>query len=137
MSSHPARRRTRQRQVILEELRSLGCHPTALTIYNAVRDRLPRVSLGTVYRNLHVLAEQGEIRVLESLGERTLFDHRTDDHLHVVCERCGKVADVDSGTISMPEALPDFVSGYEITGIRGGLVGICPECQNTSVSPRP
>lgn len=98
---------------------------------------MPRVSLGTVYRNLHVLAEQGEIRVLEGLDERALFDHRTDDHLHVVCEQCGKVADVDSGTISMPEVLPDFVSGYEITGFRGGLVGICPECQNTSTAPRP
>lgn len=134
MSECPSRRRSRQRKVILEQLRNLGCHPNALAVYNAARRKLPRISLGTVYRNLHVLVEQGKILALEGLSERTLYDHRTDEHLHVVCCRCGKVADVDDGAIVMREVIPDYVSGYQITGFRGGLVGLCPECQNTAAA---
>ena len=56
------RRITKQRQVILEELRKLNTHPSADEIYKVVRRRLPRISLGTVYRNLEVLVQMGEIQ---------------------------------------------------------------------------
>ena len=66
--AQPQTRMTRQRAVILEELRKVKTHPTADELYSIVRERLPRISLGTVYRNLDFLADTGEIRRLEAAG---------------------------------------------------------------------
>ena len=67
-------RLTRQRSIILEELRAMGRHPTACELYDAVRGRLPRISLATVYRNLEFLSEKGLIRKITTAGRRKRFD---------------------------------------------------------------
>ncbi|MGD9277844.1 MAG: transcriptional repressor, partial [Desulfobacterales bacterium] len=74
------RRITKQRQVILEELRQMETHPSADEIYKVVRRRLPRISLGTVYRNLEVLAQMGEIQKLELSGSIKRYDWNTNKH---------------------------------------------------------
>ena len=89
-------RMTRQRAVILEELRKLKSHPTADELYSVVRERLPRISLGTVYRNLDFLADSGEIRRLEAAGSTKRFDGDISDHQHVRCIYCGRIGDVMS-----------------------------------------
>ena len=75
-------RMARQRAVILEELRKLKSHPTADELYSIVRERLPRISLGTVYRNLDFLADSGEIRRLEAAGSTKRFDGDISNHQH-------------------------------------------------------
>ena len=70
----PFQRNTRQREVILEELRKLRSHPTAPVLYEIVRRRLPRISLGTVYRNLELLAKSGVVRKLELSDSEARFD---------------------------------------------------------------
>lgn len=87
-------RMTRQRAVILEELRKTKSHPTADELYSIVRERLPRISLGTVYRNLDFLADSGEIRRLEAAGSTKRFDGDISWHQHVRCLRCGRIGDV-------------------------------------------
>ena len=87
-------RMTRQRAVILEELRKLKTHPTADELYSIVRERLPRISLGTVYRNLDFLADSGEIRRLEAAGSTKRFDGDISNHQHVRCIYCGRIGDV-------------------------------------------
>ncbi|MBW2321808.1 MAG: transcriptional repressor [Deltaproteobacteria bacterium] len=84
---------TKQRQVILEELRQLKTHPSADEIYKVVRRRLPRISLGTVYRNLEVLAKMGEIQKLELSGSIKRYDWNTNKHYHIRCVRCDRVDD--------------------------------------------
>ena len=87
-------RNTRQRKVILEELKKLKCHPTATELYEAARSRIPKISLGTVYRNLELLASNGIIKKLEFSGAEARFDGNTSKHYHARCIHCGRVDDV-------------------------------------------
>ena len=122
-------RMTRQRQVILEELKKVKTHPTADQIYEMVRKRLPRVSLGTVYRNLDVLSQRGMVQKLEMGGVQMRFDGDTGHHYHVRCVKCGQVDDVPADSVKkVDEVLPEK-SEYEILGHRLEFVGICPACK--------
>jgi len=121
-------RNTRQRKVIIEELRKVDTHPSATELYEMVRSRLPRISLGTVYRNLELLAESGEILKLES-GGQARFDGNPARHHHVRCSVCGRVDDVhrsieDDGLDQVAK-----LDGYQIQDYRLEFIGICPECQ--------
>lgn len=88
-------RRSRQRDRILEVLRLTKAHPTAKWIYDKVRKTYPDVSLGTVYRNLDVLARQGLVNRLDFGSSCDRFEAKIPPHHHFVCERCGSVLDVD------------------------------------------
>ncbi|MDR1242393.1 MAG: transcriptional repressor [Deltaproteobacteria bacterium] len=120
---------TKQRAAILAELRALTSHPTACEIYALVRRKLPRISLGTVYRNLDTLAESNEILKLEYAGFQKRFDGNTGAHQHVRCLRCGKVADVDP-EMEAP-AVPDKlrVAGFTVQFARVEFFGFCAECR--------
>lgn len=121
-------RMTRQRAVILEELRKTKSHPTADELYSIVRERLPRISLGTVYRNLDFLADSGEIRRLESAGSIKRFDGNMSSHQHVRCVSCGRIGDVIP-----PVKTPSF-DGLEVEGFssvhdaRVEFDGLCDRC---------
>ena len=84
---------TRQRRVILEELRKVNTHPSADEIYEIVRKRLPRISLGTVYRNLEILSEYGDIQKLEPGCSLKRFDGNPNEHCHIRCVSCDRIAD--------------------------------------------
>ena len=87
------RRNTRQRQLVLEAVQELCDHPTADEIYLRVREQDDHISRGTVYRNLHLLADTGEILSVKTPGGER-FDRRMDHHAHLVCSECGTVIDV-------------------------------------------
>ena len=132
MSEGLVRRNTRQRQVVLEELRKLDTHPTASQLYEITRRRLPRISLGTVYRNLELLVEMGLARKLEMAGAEARFDGDVSQHYHVRCIRCGRVADTHALGDEPVKVDVKEVAGYEITGVRVEFDGICPECRASS-----
>ena len=81
----PKTRMTNQRRVILEELRKVDTHPTVDELYTIVKARMPHISLGTVYRNLDLLTETGEVLKLDSAGSMRRYDGRTEPHRHVRC----------------------------------------------------
>jgi len=87
-------RYSRQRESIINYLRSTKEHPTAETVYQHVREELPKVSLGTVYRNLSQLASAGEILRFTSIDGVDHFDADTHTHYHFVCNECGSIQDV-------------------------------------------
>lgn len=137
---HPqpkARRNTPQRSIILEELRRLDSHPTATELYEIVRKRLPRISLGTVYRNLEVLCQDGAINRLEWTGGETRFDGILADHLHVRCRECGAIQDLPLDILEGHSAFdPQNLTprsaeaeGFLIEGFKLEYSGICPECR--------
>ncbi len=120
---------TRQRRVILDALRAERSHPTAGEVYQSVRNRLPKLSLATVYRNLAKLSEQDLIRRIDSADGISRYDAVTREHYHARCVRCGKLADVD---LTPPTQLDEQArqdSGYQIVGHRLEFVGLCPHCQ--------
>jgi len=122
-------RLTTQRQIILEELSKVKTHPTASELYDMVRKRLPRIGLGTVYRNLELMAENGMILKLEVGGTQKRFDATTDTHYHIRCSNCGKVDDID--TPVMDELVKEAASSstYQVLGHHVEFTGICPSCQ--------
>lgn len=121
-------RLTNQRRIILEELQTVTTHPTADEVYGMVRQKMPRISLGTVYRNLEVLSSLGLVRKLENAAGQKRFDGDTSPHHHIRCEVCGKVGDIfDAPDISGIEA--SLNSEFRITGFTLEFSGVCPDCQ--------
>jgi Fur family ferric uptake transcriptional regulator len=123
------RRNTRQREVVLEELRKLTSHPTASELYEIARHRLPRISLGTVYRNLQLLADIGTICKMETAGSEARYDANVTPHSHVRCVCCGRVDDAHGVTADLPEDRIKNLGGYDILGYRLEFDGICPDCR--------
>ncbi len=120
-------RMTRQRRIILEELQADDSHPTADQLYLAVRDKLPRISLATVYRNLDLLVREGWIQRLEFGGTQMRFDGNPSEHHHLRCLSCGEVRD---GRGSIPALDRERSrSGYEITGYHLEFTGYCARCK--------
>lgn len=119
---------TRQRRVILEELRRDNDHPTADMLYERVRKRLPHVSLGTVYRNLEILTALGEIQTLEMSGSQKRFDGVPRKHYHIRCVHCGSVDDAPIAPLNRLEDQLYGATVYTIMGHRLEFMGLCPEC---------
>lgn len=121
-------RLTKQREIILEELRRLSSHPSADELYEVVRRRLPHVSLGTVYRNLDLLSKQGLILKLTGPGGQARYDGNTERHDHVRCVGCGRINDV-SAVPAEPVRLPEGPPGFIIYDYRLEFLGKCPDCR--------
>src|SRR5260370_5082092 len=88
------KRRTRQLEQVFAALQGDHSHPFAHEIYRRVHKKLPRISLATVYRNLHSLVEEGKIRTLLLDGQAARYDPETSEHDHFFCEGCGRVVDL-------------------------------------------
>ena len=122
------RRITKQRQVILEELRKLNTHPSADEIYKVVRRRLPRISLGTVYRNLEVLAQMEVIQKLELSGSLKRYDWDTNKHYYIRCVRCNRVENIPIAPLNQLEDELYEATVFEIIGHNLEFTGLCPKC---------
>ena len=121
---------SRQRESIRENLRNRRDHPTADMIYSDVRRICPNVSLGTVYRNLALLAEQGEITKIMTADGVLRYDGVFPAHGHFICRQCKRIEDlssVDAETV-MAQAQKDFSGQIEECEII--FYGLCEECQN-------
>lgn len=134
MPASRKRRNTPQRITILEQLRACHDHPTAAEIYAAVRTRLPRISLGTVYRNLDVLHEDGLIHKIEHAGADTRYDGHLEPHDHVRCRVCGEMRDVPGGARAADPPARE-VAGIAIEGCRLEYFGVCRDCRGQGWSP--
>jgi Fe2+ or Zn2+ uptake regulation protein len=127
------RRNTRQRQVVLEELRATCSHPTAGELYHAVRDRMPRISLGTVYRNLDILQETGDVvRLAGCVGQEARYDGNPEPHLHLQCQQCHRVCDLDTVLPVLDDLVGSTLEGHAIDGYHVILRGVCRHCRNGS-----
>ena len=124
------RRETRQREAILRYLRKATSHPTADSIYEGVKKEIPNISKGTVYRNLKVLQESGQIAELHLTGNTSRYEGRKEKHYHFRCESCDKVYDLDQPVdISLDERL-SRKTGLLVTGHQLEYYGLCTDCQN-------
>lgn len=124
-----ATRNTVQRSLVLDAVRKLHHHPTSADIYDAVRVEHPSISRATVYRNLNVLAELGELRRVEVPNGADRFDFKTSPHYHVRCSVCGRVWDAD---LPYFEHLTDHAAeehGFEVHGHDIMFTGVCAECR--------
>lgn len=121
---------SRQRETLLEVLRSTTCHPDADWIYIKAREKIPNISLGTVYRNLAKLSADGVIRKIE-VGEGAVhFDGDISAHSHLVCNNCGKIIDIFTDYLSMIKGDAQEKTDAHITDCSVVFKGDCFECKN-------
>ena len=122
-------RNTVQRQSILEAVCATDTHPTAEEIYARLKQHHPKLSLGTVYRNLHMLSDSGEILRISLVGASDRFDRTTAPHMHLLCKTCGRVVDVPDGGLmeKARELLPPMA--HQVDDIHFFLTGICETCK--------
>ena len=128
MAKDPTHRMTRQREMILEEIRRAKAHPSADEIYVMVRKHLPRISLGTVYRNLEILCELGKIRKLDLGGDFKRYDWDPKMHYHIRCLECGKVDNAPIAPLQTVEDELHQATVYTIIGHKLVFEGLCPAC---------
>ncbi len=128
MEPKQTRRMTKQRQVILEELRKLYSHPTVDELHQIVRKRLPKISIATVYRNLEILCEEGLAQKMDTPGTQRRFDGNVRNHYHIRCCSCGRVDDVDLEPIPMIEEAIKERCDYAVMSHRLEFIGICSQC---------
>lgn len=122
-------RYSRQRELTLQVLQENVCHPSTDFIYEKMKQKMPNISLATVYRNLNQLAEAGIIRKIEGLDGAVHFDHNTHNHYHFVCIKCNKVYDVP---YDVAPNLNDEVlerTGLQVITHDITFKGICQHCQ--------
>jgi len=122
-------RNTTQRKVVLEELKKLCTHPSAEELYEIVRKNLPRISLGTVYRNLETLAASGDILKLEHGGTVKRFDGHAMNHYHIRCIRCEKIVDAPIEVTKTCEKKLKNKTDFQILGHHIEFFGICADCR--------
>ncbi len=123
-------RMTPQRLAVLQALRSTDSHPTAEELRGLVQDLVPRVSLGTIYRNLHVLVEEGYVRRLPTPQGSHRFDGDLSAHLHVICRECGRISDVHLEIDALALERVTTLTGFSNLSQRVEFRGICPDCRD-------
>ncbi len=129
-SEDKIRRNTRQKEMVLEEVRNHRDHPSASEIYECVRKIDSKISKGTVYRNLKELSLLGLINHIPVPGADR-YDLRVDRHYHIMCLSCGRVDDVPVEYENALDKAVDGAGGYQITGHRTVFEGICPQCRKS------
>ena len=116
-------RLTKQRQAILSYLQSVYSHPTAETIFRQVRKKIPNISLGTVYRNLHYLQSNGYLIEISSKDSKSHFDANIHSHDHFICEICDSITDLKARTLFKRRCSAGKIS----SGVHY-YFGICNKC---------
>ena len=119
---------SRQREFIKNSLAKRYDHPTADMLYTSIRKEFPNISLGTVYRNLNLLAEIGEIQKLNFGSGADHFDARTVPHYHFICKCCHQVSDLPMAPLGEITTLAQRYYGGKIDGHSTTFYGICELC---------
>jgi Fur family peroxide stress response transcriptional regulator len=123
------RRNTRQRDAILNILRNTDSHPTADWVYEQARKIIPGISKGTVYRNLNLLKEAGEISELNLSGTMSRYEGKPENHYHFRCEQCGRVFDLDQPVNKDLDNEIAAKTGFKVSYHQLEFRGLCHDCQ--------
>ena len=119
----------RKRNAVLEYLRSTTEHPSAETVYNQLKQQIPDLSMGTVYRNLNLFKQQGMVVSVATVRGVERFDGNTDPHVHFICSHCDAV--IDLMDLQVPEALKgeaESCIGGKVETCQLCFTGLCAEC---------
>ncbi|KXT75080.1 Peroxide stress regulator PerR, FUR family [Streptococcus sp. DD10] len=121
---------TETRRAVLSYMIHSHDHPSAEKIFQDLRTDYPSMSLATVYNNLKVLVDEGFVTELKiSNDNTTYYDFMGHNHLNIVCEKCGQIADFEDVEIPDLNREAQEQTGYSITKTQVMMYGICPKCQ--------
>jgi len=123
-------RKTKRKEAILRVLKSTTSHVTADWVYEQVRKEIPSISLGTVYRNLKSLKQEGKVLELDLAGTLSRFEANTQNHYHFRCEQCGRIYDVDEPVNGESDEKVARKTGFKVSYHRLEFRGLCKDCQS-------
>lgn len=118
-----------QREAIVSFLKTRNDHPTADIVYKNIRETIPNISLGTVYRNLNQLANSGVILRLTCGGKTDHYDACTEPHYHFICKDCGAVIDINMPISKELISNAKLCSGFNIDEVSVLFSGLCSDCK--------
>lgn len=122
-------RLTKQRLAVLRALQGTKSHPDANWIYEKVRKEIPHISLGTIYRTLGVLKETGLLRELDYGSSLSHYDANAENHVHIVCTNCGRIADLELPLGNELEMQAQGATDFAVNDYRLEFYGLCPDCR--------
>lgn len=120
-------RYSKQRELILSNLKNRYDHPTAEMIYQDLKTNHPHLSLGTVYRNLNQLCEAKLINKIDIGNPMVHYDGKTEPHMHFICQECGQIIDIDIDERLMLQQFQNNLH-YQIKTIHIQMTGVCQDC---------
>ena len=121
---------SKKREAILAKIRSTTSHPTAEWVHRELKSDYPDLSLGTVYRNIGLFKEEGEIISVGTVAGQERFDGNVKPHAHFICGNCRAVIDIETPTVQ-PEAVEHLRQmGYGVDRVDLTVYGACSACQN-------
>ncbi|AOS83256.1 transcriptional repressor [Chlorobaculum limnaeum] len=122
-------RHSRQRERLLAILRATESHPTATWLYDRLKEEFPSLSLGTVYRNLAILIEQGLVRKIDAGSTFDRFEAKTTPHYHLICNKCGKIIDFEERLFPELNEAVERSTDFEVEMHRIDFFGTCSDCR--------
>jgi Fur family peroxide stress response transcriptional regulator len=124
---------THQRQVLYEVMQGMDGHPSPEEIYAEVKERIPAVSLATVYKNIHLFVESGILREVSLHHGSQRVELHEHEHHHLVCSRCKSIADIDPASLGVRElgltAGRTLPGGFVAERFSVDVIGVCARCQ--------
>ena len=128
-------RNTYPKRVVLEAVQLLRNHPTVDDVYTEVKRTHPSISKNTVYRNLHLLSEKGDIRQVSLPGEPERYDRLAARHYHLQCENCGGISDIEIDYLDSVDETVRRKYGIEVNGHDIVFRGVCTTCRHAPPTP--
>ncbi|HEY0307111.1 MAG TPA: transcriptional repressor [Acidobacteriaceae bacterium] len=126
---------THQRQVLYEVMQKLHGHPSPEEVYDAVKKRIPAISLNTVYKNIHLFIESGVFKEMSMHHGTLRVEMNSHDHHHLVCSRCKAISDIPDQDLSRMLGLraphKRLAGGFQIQRLAIDVIGLCAKCQAT------
>ncbi len=123
-------RKSKQKEAIFKVLKGATSHPTAEWVYERVRREIPNISLGTVYRDLKLLKQDGEILEVSLAGTQSRFDGKAENHYHFRCLKCNRIFDVDGPVDKELDKRIAQKMGFTVFEHRLEFHGLCKNCQS-------
>ena len=125
------KRYSRKREAILHLLKSTACHPTAEWIYAQLKPEIPDLSLSTVYRNLNEFLAEGEAVSVGVYDGQQRYDGETSPHMHFLCEKCGRILDVETEIDKEINRSVEKNYGCQVRNLQAMFIGSCEACRQT------
>lgn len=120
---------TPQRLAVYRELISRKDHPSAEDIYSTLKEKMPGISLPTIYRTLNFLEEKGLIMRVPTIGDKIRYDGEIKPHSHFICKSCNKIFDLEEEAAFEKKKLEEM--GFHSEKCILVCFGLCPECSSS------
>ena len=118
---------SKKRQMILDTIRSTTSHPSAMWVYKTLKEQIPDLSLGTVYRNITLFKEQGLVVSVATVSGEERIDGDTSAHAHFVCKECSRIYDIPEECVSMNKQVCNL-EGFQTDTALLTYFGVCKSC---------